>query len=137
MGVFMALRLHTESLVQVARDLALQQVQSEFDVEQDDDSLIYFKGPFNITLAGGAVATQVDLPLGATALKYLAVHYVSTSTGINVRLGGAANDPILVKPPTGTDKYGYLEVYTDTASLYVDNPDATATVSATILMGCT
>lgn len=129
-------RVHLELLAQVATDYALEQVDRVIDFEQDDDSLTLFRGPDRVALAAGATATELDLPIGAAAVKFLAVSDVTGASGINVRLGAVDADPILVKPPTGTDKVGVLVLSTSAASVYVDNPSADAEVRATIVMGC-
>lgn len=129
-------RIHTELLVQVASDRALEQVDRERDITQNDDTLTLFRGPERIVLAAGAVAAELALPFGASALRFIVVDGVEGSSGINIRLGSSGADPILVKPPTASDMQGMLLLTTSAASVYVDNPSATTEVRATILLGC-
>lgn len=128
-------RLHLELLLQVALDRSLENVTSEIDFDQDDDTLTLFEVR-PVVLAAGATATEVVLPTGSSAARVVVVYDVDGSSGINVMLGGAGVDPILVKPPTGSDRVGMMVLTTDSASVHVSNPSATAEVRATLLIGC-
>ncbi len=129
------MRVHVEILAQFAEDAALQEVFGERDIAQNDDLLSIPFGPSKVTLAASAVATEVDLPIGASALRFLVVDDVEGSGGINIHLGGAGIDPILVKQ-SGTDANpGFLALQTDAVSIHVSNPAATA-VSAKIMIAC-
>lgn len=127
-------RLHIEEKVLVSSDLAGEDIEILVDFEQDDDNIDYFKR-VTVNLPASQAATEIDLPIGATKLKFLAVNAVSTSSGVNVYLSGSGNDPILVKPNTGL--YGTLILNTEQTSVHVGNPSSTASVVCTITMGCT
>lgn len=129
-------RLHVEILVQVATDVALQNVESELDKEQDDDLLTLFSGVRRIKLASGAAATEIPLPIGAASIKFIAVTDVDSSDGINLHFGGGASTAVLVKKPSATGKYGHFVGWVEASSLHVSNPSGSAGVNAKILLGC-
>jgi len=118
-------------------DYARENVFGEVELEQDADLMLKFIPPTRMSLIAGAAATAVSLPLGSTAVRFIIVDEVESASGVNVRLGGAGNDPILVKPPDGTDKQGCLILFTNAASVHVDNPSATGAVSFRLALGCT
>jgi hypothetical protein len=130
-------RAHTELLLQISKDRAREQVVGEVDFEQDDDVMTLIKGPVDVNLAANAAATEVTLPTGAVSLMLIVVTEVTTATGINLHIGGAGNDAVLVAPPTGSGQEGYCILATDTTSLHLSNPSATTAVSATVILGCT
>lgn len=128
-------RLHTEFLVQVSSDLAGEHVLGKFDEEQDSDNLLQTVGPFDINLAAAASGQQVNFPGGATTLRFLSIMKVDNENGVQVHFDGAANDPVLIKPPTGTGLEGQFFVTTSATSLYISNPDSTADVNLSLMMG--
>lgn len=130
------MRLHVEHLIQIADDVALENVDTELDREQDDDTLSINSGLRRITLDAGAAATEVPLPTGASAINFLAVADVDSSSGVNLHLGGSGNDPVLVKPPSASGKKGHMSGWISASSLHVSNPSATDAVSFRVLMAC-
>lgn len=128
-------RFHLELLAQVAKDRPLEQLVANIDEEQNDDNLTKWHGPVPVHLAASAAATAVPLPIGATKIRWLLV-IVEYGAGINLHLGGAGSDAVLVKAPSTVDQQGYYLHSTDTDSLYVSNPSITDAVDAVVLMGC-
>lgn len=128
-------RLYADLTLKMVTDYARENVFGELEIEQDADLMDSLHPPVSMKLAAGAAATQVIFPLGYTVCRFLAVYKVSTATGVNVRLGGAVNDPILVKPPDGVSKEGFIILMTDVASVYVDNPSSDDDVTFKIMLG--
>ena len=129
-------RVHLELLTQITTDYARENEKGRVEVEQDMDLTPKIKSPTDLTLAASASATEVPKPLGATTIRWIAIHGVSESSGINLRIDGASNDPILIKPPDDNDTEGCFFVTTSATSVYIDNPSSTSEVSCTLAMGC-
>jgi hypothetical protein len=128
-------RVHTDILIQVAEDLALENILGQFSEEQDQDGLIQVSGPFDIEVAASVTDQQFIFPTGVTNLRFIAIMKVTVSTGIQITLDSAANDPFLVAPPTGTSLEGQLVMTTNATALYFDNPSSTTAVGFTALLG--
>jgi len=128
-------RLHTEFLIRASSDLAGENILGRFDEEQDSDNLLWTTGPEDMTVPAAAAATQIQFPIGATKLRFIAIMKVSALAGVNVIFNNPANDPILVSPPTGTGMEGQFFMTTNATALYVSNPSTTAEVSFSIMTG--
>jgi len=128
-------RVHTDILIQVAEDLALENVLGQFSEEQDQDNLLLVSGPFDYELAAAATDVQIAFPGGVTNLRFLAVMKVTVATGLQITFDNSANDPFLISAPSGTGLEGQLVITTNASSLYIDNPSATTAVGFTMLMG--
>lgn len=131
----MSRRLHTELLLQVSEDLAGERLLGQFDEEQNQDNLLKTVGPFDIQVGAGVTGQQVVFPGGVTTLRFLAIMKVDNENGVQVIFDNPANDPVLVKPPTGTSMEGQLVVTTSATALYLDNPDSAAAVNLSVMMG--
>lgn len=131
----MSRRLHTELLIQVATDLALEHIRGQFSTEQNQDNLIKTVGPLDFQVGAGVSDLQVDFPGGVTHLRFLAITDVDAPDGVQILLNGASSDPLVVKPGIGTGLTGELVVTTTATSLHLTNPSATADVNLSLLMG--
>lgn len=130
-------RVYINLLMKMCDDYARENEFGHIEIEQDADLMDKIVSPVKMTLVAAQAATVVTLPMGATAVRFIALHLVSSASGINVHLGGAASTAILVKPPDGVDKEGFFFLTTNTASVWLSNPSATASVTCKIALGCT
>jgi len=131
----MSRRLHTELLIQVATDLALEHIRGQFNTEQNQDNLIKTVGPLDMQVGAGVSDLEVSFPGGVTTLRFLAIMDVDAPDGVQVLLNGATTDPLVVKPGTGTGLTGELVVTTTATSLHLTNPSSTTDVNLSLLMG--
>lgn len=131
----MSIRLHTELLVQVATDLAIEHIRGQFDTEQNQDNLVKTVGPMGVQVGAGVSNSQIVFPGGVTTLRFLAITDVDSADGVHVLLNGTGTDPVVVKPPIGTDLVGEMVVTTTATSLYLTNPSVTTDVNLSLLMG--
>lgn len=129
-------RLYVNLEVGLYEDYARERITGQIEVEQNCDLMDYFKRPEHIKLAAGAAATLVPLPIGATTIRFIAIHNLTVASGVRLRFDGAANSPHLVYPPDDNATQAAFVSYCSHTSLYVDNPSSTDAVEFDLMLGC-
>jgi hypothetical protein len=129
-------RLYADIQLVMCTDYARENRFGEIAIEQDADLMTKFVAPVKMVLDAGAVATEIAKPLGALAIRFVAVYGVDSATGVHVIFNDPGNDPVLVRPPDGVGKTGFMLLMTNVDTLYVANPSATGSVGFRLALGC-
>lgn len=128
-------RLHIELLMQFAKDLQLENIVTDFDIDTDIDLWEQSKLT-DVELPASQPAIEITKPTGSAKIRAIFVYDVLASSGINLRLNGASNDPILVVPSGESGAVGIFALTTNATTLHVDNPSSSAEVAASIFIVC-
>jgi len=133
----MALRLYHDILIQVAEDLARENVIGEVDLEANQDQLLMHYGPTSFKVAAGGSDQQVSFPVGAGKLRFLVIYDVDNPNGVRAHevSGAATGEQVLIDPPSQVDATGFLITTCNWDALYLTNPDSDTAVTGKILMG--
>jgi len=133
----MALRFYHDILIQIAEDLARENVLGTVDLEANQDQLLMHYGPTSFKVAAGDSDQQIAFPVGAGKLRFLVVYDVDNPNGVRVHevAGAASGEQVLIDPPAEVDATGILITTCNWDALYLTNPDSGAEVEGKILMG--
>lgn len=133
----MTLRVYHKFLMKVSTDLARENIVSNMELEDDQDQLLQFVGPYYVDVPASGSDQQVIFPPGVSNLRFVALVDVSTSSGLRIHTvaGAGSGEQILCIPPAETDGLGFAINTVNWTSLYLTNPSAAAAVAGKLYMG--